>query len=66
MLLDAGYLVGDKVSYADVAFFVALKRLTDVGGKEVVEKHGPIHAYHQRLANHPHIKKFYDSEPYKF
>ena len=59
-----GFFVGDKISYADVAIFLALKRITGIGGN--LDKHASLAGFHGRLANNAHIKKFYDSEPYKF
>lgn len=60
------YLVG-KMSYADTSLFVCMKRTAEMeGGKEAIEKFPVMAAFYSRMANHPKIKAFYDSNPYSF
>ncbi|KAL6067596.1 Glutathione S-transferase P [Balamuthia mandrillaris] len=60
-----GYFVGDKVSYADLQLFIALNLVfTLEGTREIFEGFPHVKAAHEKVANLPKIKAFYDSKPY--
>jgi len=62
-----GFFVGEKVSYADLFVFLALKRVVSYveGGRDLVAKYPVLHEFYERVAALPAVKKFYDSDPYK-
>ena len=59
-----GYLVGDKLSYADVELFVGLLFVSKLTGDAVVPKFPALAKYYERISNLPAVKKYYSSDPY--
>ncbi|KAL6057181.1 glutathione [Balamuthia mandrillaris] len=66
-----GFFVGEKVSYADLHLFAMsgiLFRLESLfkleGAREVFERFEQVQAAHEKVANLPKIKAYYDTKPY--
>eukprot|EP01087_Luapelamoeba_hula_P007681 TRINITY_DN187_c0_g1_i1.p1 TRINITY_DN187_c0_g1~~TRINITY_DN187_c0_g1_i1.p1 ORF type:complete len:218 (+),score=48.27 TRINITY_DN187_c0_g1_i1:40-693(+) len=61
-----GYLVGDKISYADLSFFDATKFLQQFpGASEFLQEKAPLCAgLVRRVGEIPQIKAYLDSNPY--
>ena len=64
VLIITGYLVGDKLSYADVELFVGLLFVSKLTGDAVVPKFPALAKYYERISNLPAVKKYYSSDPY--
>jgi len=64
VLIITGYLVGDKLSYADVELFVGLLFVSKLTGDAVVPKFPTLAKYYERISNLPAVKKYYSSDPY--
>jgi len=60
------YLVGNKLSYADLGLFSTLKGIKGFlpTSAEAISSSG-IDEYYNRISNEPKIKAFFDRDPYK-
>jgi len=65
MILHEGFFVGDKVSYADLFFFVIIKILHDSDKDILTKLPASLAGLYNRVNDLPNIKKYYASEPYK-
>jgi len=65
MILLEGFFVGDKVSYADLFFFVIVKILHDSDKDILTKLPASLAGLYNRVNDLPNIKKYYASEPYK-
>jgi len=62
-----GFLVGEKISYADVAFWWVLRVISQLEGGQAALEHFPVlTAYQIRIGEIPNIKHYIDSDPFKF
>ena len=65
MILHEGFFVGDKVSYADLRFFVVIKMMQDSDKDLLAKLPSSLAGLYNRVNDLPNIKKYYASEPYK-
>jgi glutathione S-transferase len=60
-----GFLVGDKISYADFHLFHALRNWSSMieGAADVINNH-PLNQFVDNILNRPPVKAHYDTNPY--